>query len=137
MIDITYEEFKNAGFELKEETFKKFLPQAKNQISLLTLRYYDFHDFDTDYDFRKTAYKWALMYQIVYMYKYDILTADDMVNKPISTSQSIGGSSLSKTLRSSSSDDASSVSAVSLEAISQLRMTGLLYRGIKHGYISR
>lgn len=137
MAYLSYEEFSKLGFELTNEKFASLLLRAENQISLATLRYYEFHDFNTDFEFRTKAYKWAIAYQVVYMDEQNVLSADDVANKPVSVSQSIGQTNISKSYGTRSDSDVGGSSAVSLEAINQLRLTGLLYRGIKHGRTDR
>lgn len=130
---LTYDEFMKMGFELDETKFNELLPFAEIQLNIKVRRYYEFHDLESDLDFRKNAYKRAIAFQILYMDKQGVSTADDVANKPASVSQSIGGTSVSKSFGSNSSSGGSSntgTSAISLEALNQLSGTGLLSRGI-------
>lgn len=136
MAYLSYDEFIKLGFEMKKDKFDSLLSRAENQISLVTMRYYEFHNFDDDFEFRIKAYKWAIAYQVEYMLKQKVSSADDVANKPVSTSQSMGGTTVSKSYPSKASSETETSSAVSVESINQLRSTGLLYRGIKHGRIS-
>lgn len=132
---LTFDDFKRFGFKLDEERFNELLPYATDQISLVTRRYYTFHGFESDSDFRKIAYLKAIAYQIIYMDKQGVLTADDVANKPSSVSQSIGGTSVSTSFGSSRlSGDSSNENktVVSLESLNQLSGTGLLYRGVRY-----
>lgn len=133
---LTYDEFMKMGFELDETKFNKLFPFAEIQLNIKVRRYYEFHDLESDLEFRKKAYKRAIAFQILYMDKQGVSTADDVANKPTSVSQSIGGTSVSKSFMSNSSSGGSSntgTSAVSLEALNQLSGTGLLSRGIYYG----
>lgn len=130
---LTYQEFTELGFTLEEAKFNELLPFAEIQLNIKVRRYYEFHDLETDLEFRKKAYKRAIAFQILYMDKQGVSTADDVANKPTSVSQSIGGTSVSKSFGSNSSSSSSNgaeTSAVSLEALNQLSGTGLLSRGI-------
>lgn len=132
---LTYDEFKKMGFKLDETKFNELLPFAEIQLNIKVRRYYEFHDLETDWEFRKKAYKRAIAFQILYMNKQGVLTADDVANKPTSVSQSIGATSVSKSFRSNSSrniniSNNAETSAISLEALNQLSCTGLLSRGI-------
>lgn len=130
---LTYQEFTELGFTLEEAKFKELLPLAEIHLNIKVRRYYEFHDLETDLEFRKKAYKRAIAFQILYMDKQGVSTADDVANKPTSVSQSIGGTSVSKSFGSTRSNGGSNVvgtSAISLEALNQLSGTGLLSRGI-------
>ncbi|BCX31319.1 hypothetical protein LTWDN19_18860 [Latilactobacillus curvatus] len=130
---LTYGEFTKMGFKLDFIKFKELLLFAENQLNIKVRRYYEFHDLKTDLEFRKNAYKRAIAFQILYMDKQAVSTADDVANKPTSVSQSIGGTSVSKSFGSNSSSSGSNsaeTSAISLEALNQLSGTGLLSRGI-------
>jgi len=130
---LTYQEFTELGFTLEEAKFKVLLPLAEIHLNIKVRRYYEFHDLETDWEFRKKAYKQAIAFQILYMDKQGVSTADDVANKPMSVSQSIGGTSVSKSFGSTRSNGVSNVvetSAISLEALNQLSGTGLLSRGI-------
>lgn len=130
---LTYQEFTELGFTLEEAKFKVLLPLAEIHLNIKVRRYYEFHDLETDWEFRKKAYKRAIAFQVLYMDKQGVSTADDVANKPTSVSQSIGGTSVSKSFGSTRSNGVSNVvetSAVSLEALNQLSGTGLLSRGV-------
>lgn len=130
---LTYDEFTKMGFKLDFIKFEELLPFAEIQLNIKVRRYYEFHDLESDLEFRKKAYKRAIAFQIIYMDKQGVSTADDVANKPTAVSQSIGGTSVSKSFGSNSSSGGSNnaeTSAVSLEALNQLSGTGLLSRGI-------
>lgn len=130
---LTYQEFTELGFTLEEAKFNELLPFAEIQLNIKVRRYYEFHDLESDLEFRKKAYKCAIAFQILYMDKQGVSTADDVANKPASVSQSIGATSVSKSFGSTRSNGVSNVvgtSAISLEALNQLSGTGLLSRGI-------
>lgn len=130
---LTYDEFKKMGFKLDETKFNELFPFAEIQLNIKVRRYYEFHDLESDLEFRKKAYKRAIAFQIIYMDKQGVSTTDDVANKPTSVSQSIGGTSVSKSFGSNSSiggSNSTETSAVSLEALNQLSGTGLLSRGI-------
>ncbi|AWZ43136.1 hypothetical protein ABRQ21_09700 [Latilactobacillus sakei] len=130
---LTYDEFTKMGFKLDFIKFEELLPFAEIQLNIKVRRYYEFHDLESDLEFRKKAYKRAIAFQIIYMDKQGVSTADDVANKPTAVSQSIGSTSVSKSFGSNSSSGGSNnaeTSAVSLEALNQLSGTGLLSRGI-------
>lgn len=130
---LTYQEFTELGFTLEEAKFKELLPLAEIHLNIKVRRYYEFNDLETDWEFRKKAYKCAIAFQILYMDKQAVTTADDVANKPTSVSQSIGATSVSKSFGSNGSSGGSNnveTSAISLEALNQLSGTGLLSRGI-------
>lgn len=130
---LTYDEFTKLGFKLDETKFNELVPLAEIHLNIKVRRYYEFHDLETDWEFRKKAYKRAIAFQVLYMDKQGVSTADDVANKPTSVSQSIGGTSVSKSFGSASSSadsNSNGASAISLEALNQLSGTGLLSRGI-------
>lgn len=131
---LTYDEFMKMGFELDETKFNELVPLAEIHLNIKVRRYYEFNDLETDWEFRKKAYKRAIAFQILYMDKQGVSTADDVTNKPTSVSQSIGSTSVSKSFRSTNSSrnisNNAETSAISLEALNQLSGTGLLSRGV-------
>ncbi|MGR3742118.1 hypothetical protein [Companilactobacillus sp. DQM5] len=130
---LTFAEFKKMGFDIDENNFDDLYKRAMDQLLIVTRRFYQFNDFEKDYTFRKDAYKLALAYQVMYMYSQSVSSADDVANKPNSVSQSIDGTSVSKTFSNTTSSNSSGVSrAVSQEALNQLSGTGLLYRGVEY-----
>lgn len=132
---LTYDEFTKLGFKLEEAKFNELLPFAEIQLNIAVRRYYEFHDFESDHKFRKNAYKKALAFQILFMDKQGVTSADDVANKPSSVSQSIGSTNVSRQYsnnQSGNNSNGSGVSAISIEALNQLSGTGLLYRGISY-----
>jgi len=62
---LTYDEFMKMGFELDEAKFNELLPFAEIQLNIKVRRYYEFHDLESDLEFRKKAYKGAIAFRIL------------------------------------------------------------------------
>lgn len=127
MAYLTYDEYKKLGYQdVTEEDFKRLVVRASDFIDVRTRNFYRFHDLETDIEFRATQFKKAIALQIEYMATIGAVSTAD-INNP--TSWSLDGVSVSNG-NSRLTDDGTSISIVSEDAIEILSETGLLYRGV-------
>lgn len=127
MAYLTYDEYKKLGYQdVTEEDFKRLVVRASDFIDVRTRNFYRFHDLETDIEFRSTQFKKAIALQIEYMATIGAVSTAD-INNP--TSWSLDGVSVSNG-NSRLTDDGTSISIVSEDAIEILSETGLLYRGV-------
>lgn len=127
MAYLTYDEYKKLGYQdVTEEDFKRLVVRASDFIDVRTRNFYRFHDLETDIEFRSTQFKKAIALQIEYMATIGAVSTAD-INNP--TSWSLDGVSVSND-NSRLTDDGTSISIVSEDAIEILSETGLLYRGV-------
>lgn len=127
MTYLTYDEYKKFGYqEVSDDEFKRLVVRASDFIDIRTRNFYRFHDLETDIEFRATQFKKAIALQIEYMVTIGAVSTAD-INNP--TSWSLDGVSVSNG-NSRLTDDGTSISIVSEDAIEILSETGLLYRGV-------
>ena len=130
MAYLTHEEYRELGFESTCE-FDELLKRAELAIDLFIRHFYEFHDFDKDHKIRKKAVKLATAYQIQYLDRTGILTAEDK--------QTISSTTLGRTSVSYSSNNGSrayetaSGYNLSLDAFNALKSAGFLYSGVDYG----
>lgn len=127
MAYLTYDEYKKFGYqEVIEEEFKRLVVRASDFIDIRTRNFYRFHDLETDIEFRATQFKKAIALQIEYMSTIGAVSTAD-INNP--TSWSLDGVSVSNG-NSRLTDDGTTISIISEDAMEVLSETGLLYRGV-------
>jgi hypothetical protein len=127
MAYLTYDEYKKFGYqEVIEEEFKRLVVRASDFIDIRTRNFYRFHDLETDIEFRATQFKKAIALQIEYMSTIGAVSTAD-INNP--TSWSLDGVSVSNG-NSRLTDDGTTISITSEDAMEVLSETGLLYRGV-------
>lgn len=131
---LTYEEYEAMGLtHVNEDKYNGLHLRAITALNQATHHFYDRHDFDSDYSFRKTAVKNAIAFQIEYMARTGVLTQEDKVAQGAIQSQTIGRTSMS--FGSKSSGDTSgkgSTAIICLDAEMALNGTGLLYAGVNY-----
>lgn len=127
MTYLAYDEYKKFGYqEVSDDEFKRLVVRASDFIDIRTRNFYRFHDLETDIEFRAIQFKKAIALQIEYMATIEAVSTAD-INNP--TSWSLDGVSVSNG-NSRLTDDGTSISIVSEDAIEILSETGLLYRGV-------
>lgn len=125
---LTYEEYKNFGFESIEETeFDRLLPKASDVVDNVTSHFYRFNNIEDDVPFRREQFKKAVAAQMEYFHETGATTSYGL-NEP-STVQ-IGRTSMSSGSRGSQGTQAPKNDIVSSEVYMYLAHTGLLYRGV-------
>lgn len=108
----------------------KFLNQsvikAEQLFEIVTRRFYSFHDFDSDFEWRKKAVRDALKSQVEYFIDQGVITAKELNSEP--SGVTLGRTSISGVGNSSNSDKTDS-NLLCDEFYLCLSGTGLLYRG--------
>lgn len=122
MAYLTAEEFEALGFDLTED-FDRLAQKASQMLDVYIGRFYDRVDFEEDVPVRKNAVKMAMSYQIDYLNRSGILTAED---KQSMTSVSIGRTSVSYTGTKLSWDN------ITLDAQAALAGLGFCYAGVAY-----
>ena len=124
---LTYQEYTDFGGTLGEDEFHKLLPSAHTAIRYVTNKFYDYHDLETDYPFRKQAYKEAIAHQIHYFNETQKTSYEALNNVPQSVT--LGRTTISQGGRyGNTSNNVKSI--VCHEALLALAGTGLMNRGV-------
>lgn len=119
MTYLTETEFLKLGFEAVED-FEKLEARAAMAVDLYIKNFYDFTDFETDFEPRKTAVKKAVAYQIAYLDSSGIMTAED---KTSLASMTVGRTHVSYQNGSKSSNGGHKYN-LSLDALNWLTLAG-------------
>lgn len=112
-----------------EKKFKEFLQTASDRMDIETNYFYQFNDFESDMNFRKTQFKKAVACQIGYMIDLGATTTEGMNKTP--QSFSIGRTTINNPSRYNPSGENESKSLISDDALDYLRSTGLMYKGVR------
>lgn len=113
--------------DIEEDDFDRLVPRASDVVDSHTRYYYKFHELENDeVIFRKTQFKKAIALQIEHMHLIDAVASVE-VDSPMAWS--MDGVSMS-TGNSSAAYEKTKTSLVSQDALDQLAMTGLLYKGV-------
>lgn len=128
MAYLTYDEYKDLGFEeMEEDEFNKLLPLASDVLDAVTLDYYQFNDLETDVPYRRDKFKKAIACQLQYFYDMGS-TSSHGLQEPVSVT--IGRTSMSSGYRGTQGQQEQQNNLVSQDVYMYLQGTGLLYRGI-------
>lgn len=123
---LTYDEYKELGFELEEAKFNQYLKRAESQIDSVTRAFYRSLDIDTDQvEDRVTAFKTAICEQVDFLAYAGSETSYQLAQDSYN-SISIGRLSLSP--KQGLADTV--VGGVCLEARDLLGRYGLLFTGV-------
>lgn len=121
---LTYDEYKDFGFETIEETeFDKLLPKACDVLDSVTRDFYKFNSLEDDVLFRQEQFKKAIACQIEYFFDVGS-TSSHGINNPLSVQ--IGRTQMSSGVENQKKMN----SIVASDVYMYLQYTGLLYRGI-------
>lgn len=124
---LTYPEYLDLGFD-ETDKFDELYKRAEMTVNLYIHNFYAYKDFDSDFEPRKQAVKNAVAYQIYYLDRSGIITADE---KQSLSSVTIGRTSVSYQ-NSSQSVSKGSKYNLSLDAENWLRMAGFGYSGVSY-----
>ncbi|VUX09753.1 hypothetical protein [Streptococcus vestibularis] len=127
MTYLTETEFLKLGFEAVED-FEKLEARAAMAVDLYIKNFYDFTDFETDFEPRKTAVKKAVAYQIAYLDSSGIMTAED---KASLASMTVGRTHVSYQNDSKSSHDGKQFN-LSLDALNWLMLAGFGCKAVSY-----
>ncbi len=124
---LTYTEYLELGFD-ETDKFDELYKRAEMTVNLYIRNFYAYKDFESDFEPRKEAVKNAVAYQIYYLDRSGIITADE---KQSLASVTIGRTSVSYQ-NSSQSVSKGSKYNLSLDAENWLRMAGFGYSGVSY-----
>ena len=124
---LTYPEYLKLGFD-ETDKFDELYKRAEMTVNLYIHNFYAYKDFDSDFEPRKEAIKNAVAYQIYYLDRSGIITADE---KQSLSSVTIGRTSVSYQ-NSTQSVSKGSKYNLSLDAENWLRMAGFGYSGVSY-----
>lgn len=124
---LTYPEYLKLGFD-ETDKFDELYKRAEMTVNLYIRNFYAYKDFESDFEPRKEAVKNAIAYQIYYLDRSGIVTADE---KQSLSSVTIGRTSVSYQ-NSSQSVSKGSKYNLSLDAENWLRMAGFGYSGVSY-----
>ena len=128
MAFLSFEEFRELGFEANESEFDKLEQLARRSVALYVSRNYDLINFEHEVEPRKAAIKMAIAYQIDYLNRSGVLTAED---RQMLSSVTIGRTSIgyhSSVLSGSSAKQYN----LSLDAENWLKSVGFGYSGVSY-----
>ena len=127
MAYLTFDEYTNFGYKAAtSDEFYRLVVRASDVVDVYSRQFYKFHDLNTDVDFRKNQFKKAIAVQLEYMATIGAVSTAE-INSP--TSWSLDGISVSNG-NNKLTDDGTSISLISQDALEMLSETGLLYRGV-------
>ena len=124
---LTYPEYLKLGFD-ETDKFDELYKRAEMTVNLYIRNFYAYKDFESDFEPRKQAIKNAVAYQIYYLDRSGIITADE---KQSLSSVTIGRTSVSYQ-NSTQSVSKRSKYNLSLDAENWLRMAGFGYSGVSY-----
>lgn len=124
---LTYQEYLKLGFDGTDK-FDELYKRAEMTVNLYIHNFYAYKDFDSDFEPRKQAIKNAVAYQIYYLDRSGIITADE---KQSLSSVTIGRTSVSYQNSSQSLSKGSKYN-LSLDTENWLRMAGFGYSGVSY-----
>ena len=124
---LTYPEYLKLGFD-ETDKFDELYKRAEMTVNLYIHNFYAYKDFESDFKPRKEAVKNAVAYQIYYLDRSGIITADE---KQSLSSVTIGRTSVSYQ-NSSQSVSKGSKYNLSLDAENWLRMAGFGYSEVSY-----
>ena len=124
---LTYPEYLKLGFD-ETDKFDELYKRAEMTVDLYIHNFYAYKDFDSDFEPLKQAVKNAVAYQIYYLDRSGIITADE---KQSLSSVTIGRTSVSYQ-NSTQSVSKGSKYNLSLDAENWLRMAGFGYSGVSY-----
>ena len=124
---LTYPEYLELGFD-ETDKFDELYKRAEMTVNLYIHNFYAYKDFESDFEPRKEAVKIAVAYQIYYLDRSGIVTADE---KQSLSSVTIGRTSVSYQ-NSTQSVSKGSKYNLSLDAENWLRMAGFGYSGVSY-----
>lgn len=124
---LTHPEYLKLGFDGTDK-FDELYKRAEMTVNLYIHNFYAYKDFESDFKPRKEAVKNAVAYQIYYLDRSGIITADE---KQSLSSVTIGRTSVSYQ-NSSQSVSKGSKYNLSLDAENWLRMAGFGYSGVSY-----
>lgn len=124
---LTYPEYLELGFD-EIDKFDELYKRAEMTVNLYIHNFYAYKDFESDFKPRKEAVKNAIAYQIYYLDRSGITTAEE---KQSLSSVTIGRTSVSYQ-NSSQSISKGSKYNLSLDAENWLRLAGFGYSGVAY-----
>ena len=127
---ITYEEYIASGeyTDISQDEFNKLEKKAGLVLDSLTRFFYKSRSLEDDVEFRREAFKMAMVEQIDYFYGNSITKVSDLTSNGDYASVTIGRTSQSLNTGANSSNSQSK--ETSEDVLLYLRGTGLLYRGL-------
>lgn len=124
---LTYPEYLELGFD-EIDKFDELYKRAEMTVNLYIHNFYAYKDFESDFKPRKDAVKNAIAYQIYYLDRSGITTAEE---KQSLSSLTIGRTSVSYQNGSQSVSKGSKYN-LSLDAENWLRSAGFGYSGVAY-----
>ena len=124
---LTYPEYLELGFD-GIDNFDELYKRAEMTVNLYIHNFYAYKDFESDFKPRKDAVKNAIAYQIYYLDRSGITTAEE---KQSLSSVTIGRTSVSYQNGSQSVSKGSKYN-LSLDAENWLRLAGFGYSGVEY-----
>ena len=124
---LTYPEYLELGFD-EIDNFDELYKRAEMTVNLYIHNFYAYKDFESDFKPRKDAVKNAIAYQIYYLDRSGITTAEE---KQSLSSVTIGRTSVSYQNGSQSVSKGSKYN-LSLDAENWLRLAGFGYSGVEY-----
>ena len=124
---LTYPEYLKLGFD-ELDKFDELYKRAEMTVNLYIRNFYAYNDFESDFKPRKEAVKNAIAYQIYYLDRSGITTADERQSL---SSVTVGRTTVSYQNGSQSVSRGSRYN-LSLDAENWLRMAGFGYSGVSY-----
>ncbi|WP_029509795.1 hypothetical protein [Leuconostoc lactis] len=126
---LSKEEYVALNLGTAPDNYDQLERRAEIELNRVTRSFYMTTDLTTDVKWRREPFKLAMAFQINHMYTSRLTTAQAVADKPVSVSQSVGGTTINKSFAKPTTDEAS---VLSLDAKQALYGTGLLYSGVSY-----
>lgn len=132
MAYLTYAEYKTFTADpVLEPEFDKLILRAEAAINTLIRYFYDGMTFENDFDWRKKAVKSAVAFQVDYYHESGASSQKGLTDTPQQVT--LGRTSITREFRSGH-QARGEAPFICQESINALTNTGLLYRGVEHGF---
>lgn len=126
---LSKEEYVALNLGTAPDNYDQLERRAEIELNRVTRSFYMKTDLTTDVKWRREPFKLAMAFQINHMHTSKLTTAQAVSDKPVSVSQSVGGTSINKSFTKPTTDEAT---VLSLDAKQALYGTGLLYSGVSY-----
>lgn len=125
MAYLSYDEYLDLGFDVTDR-FDELYKRAKMTVNLYIRNFYAYREFDSDFEPRKQAVKTAVAYQINYLERTGIMSAEE---KQSLASVTVGRTTVSYQNGSQSTSSGKRYN-LCLDAENWLNMAGFSYSGV-------
>lgn len=125
---LSFVEYQNLGGLANQEEFEKLVKKAESVLNAHIRHYYRNHDFETDAEWRKSAVKASIAFQVDYFHETQSTSYESLNNTPQTIT--LGRTTISQTSRFNAAGANEKKPMLCFDSVMALQGTGLLYRGV-------